>query len=87
MCNINNTQIDNAKNVVMSLYNLIEHSDKNWKTSASLWKYCRGDSSDLILNSKSFLPKIEKTGKAPADDNKKDSTIAVKSSSTIKILE
>ena len=38
---INNTQIDNAKdiNVVMPMYNLIEYSDNYSKTSESLWQY------------------------------------------------
>ena len=37
----NNTKIDNAKDidVVMSVYNLIEHSDNYSKTSESLWQY------------------------------------------------
>ena len=36
---INNAQIDNAKyiDVVMSVYNLIEHSNNYSKTSGSLW--------------------------------------------------
>ena len=36
---INNTQIDNAKdiNVVMPMYNLIKHNDTYSKTSGSLW--------------------------------------------------
>ena len=40
---INNTQIDNAKDidVVMSMYNLIEYSDNYAKTSGSLWQYCK----------------------------------------------
>ena len=39
---INNTQINNAKDIdiVMSMYNLIEHSDNYSKTSRSLWQYC-----------------------------------------------
>ena len=38
---INNTQIDNAKNldVVMQIYNLIEYRDNYSKTSVSLWQY------------------------------------------------
>ena len=38
---INNTQIDNAKdiNVVMPMYNFIEYSDNYSKTSESLWQY------------------------------------------------
>ena len=40
---INNTQIDNAKNIdiVMPMYNLIEYSDNYAKTSGSLWQYFR----------------------------------------------
>ena len=38
---INNTQIDNAKDIdiVMPMYNLIEYSDNYSKTSESLWQY------------------------------------------------
>ena len=40
---INNTQIDNAKDIdiVMPMYNLIEYSDTYAKTSGSLWQYCK----------------------------------------------
>ena len=40
---INNSQADNAKDldVVMTIYNLIEHSDNYSKTSGSLWQYLR----------------------------------------------
>ena len=36
---INNTQIDNAKDIeiVIPMYNLIEYSDNYSKTSGSLW--------------------------------------------------
>ena len=39
---INNTQIDNAKDIdiVMPMYNLIEYFDNHSKTSGSLWQYC-----------------------------------------------
>ena len=38
---INNTQIDNAKDIdiVMPMYNLIEYSNNYTKTSGSLWQY------------------------------------------------
>ena len=38
---INNTQIDNAKDidVVMPIYNLIDYSNHCSKTSGSLWQY------------------------------------------------
>ena len=40
---INNTQVDNAKDVdiVMPMYNLIEYSDNYSKTSGSVWQYCK----------------------------------------------
>ena len=40
---INNEQIDNAEysDIVMPMYNLIEHSDNYSKTSGSLWQYCK----------------------------------------------
>ena len=39
----NNTQVDNAKYVVivMPMYNLIEYSDSYSKTSGSLGQYCK----------------------------------------------
>ena len=39
---INNTQVDNAKDIdiVMSMYNLIKYSDNYAKTSGRLWQYC-----------------------------------------------
>ena len=38
---INNTQVDNAKDIdiVMLMYNLIEYSDNYSKASGSLWQY------------------------------------------------
>ena len=77
--NINNTQIDNAKDVVvvMPMYNLIKYSDNNSKTSESLWQYCRNEPFDQIVNSKSFIYKIEITGKPPAACNVKDVKISV----------
>ena len=40
---INNTQVDNAKDIdiVMPMYNLIEYKDNYSKTSGSLWQYCK----------------------------------------------
>ena len=40
---INNTQIDNAEyiDIVILMYNLIEHSNNYSKTSGRLWKYCK----------------------------------------------
>ena len=40
---INNTQVDNVKNIdiVMPMYNLIEYSGNYTKTAGSLWQYCK----------------------------------------------
>ena len=40
---INNTQIDNAKDIdiVMPIYNVIEYSDNYAKAIGSLWQYCK----------------------------------------------
>ena len=40
---INNTQIDNAKDIdiVMPMYNLIEYSDNYAKATGSVWQYCK----------------------------------------------
>ena len=60
---INNTQIDNAKNIdiVMSMYNLKEYSDNYSKTSKVLWKYYRDEP---------FLDANGTITDFPADDNK-----------------
>ena len=52
---INNTQIDNAKDidVVMPMYNLIEYSNDYSKTSGSLWQYYRDG---LVLTDAGALP-------------------------------
>ena len=53
---INNTQVDNAKdiNIVMPMYNLIEYSNTYSKTSGRLWQYCKDipavDNINAIVN-------------------------------------
>ena len=76
---INNTQIDNCKNVdiVMLLYDLLEYSDNYAKTSGSLWQYYRDEINDNLLDSKSFKSTIKITGKTPNNDNEKDVEIMV----------
>ena len=68
---INNTQIDNAKDIdtVMPMYNLIEHSDNYAKTSGNLWQYYRDKPNDNLVDSESFKSKIKTTGKTPAAGN------------------
>ena len=78
---INNTQIDNAKDIdiVMPMYNLIEYSDNYAKATGSLWQYFRDEPVDGndIEDSKSFKSKEKITGKTPNDDNEKDVEIMV----------
>ena len=56
---INNTQIDNAKDIdiVMPTYNLIEYSDNYSKTSRSLWQYYRDEPNNNLADSGSFNSK------------------------------
>ena len=78
---INNTQIDNAKDIdiVMPMYNLIEYSDNYAKTSGNLWQYFRDEpDGNNIEDSKSFKTKIKITGKTPNNNNdEKDVEIMV----------
>ena len=71
---INNTQVGNAKDIdiVMPMYNLIEHSDNYVKTSGSLWQYYRDETNNNLADSESFKFKVKITGKTPANDNEKD---------------
>ena len=66
---INNNQVYHAKDVdvVMPMYNLIEHSENYSKTSGRLWQYYRDEPISTLANSKSFKSKEKITGKAPAD--------------------
>ena len=85
---INNTQIDNAKDIdiVMPVYNLIEYSDNYAKTSGSLWQYCKDiparDNNDEIVAfdannlTDSFNFKVKITGQT-GDDGTKDVEIMV----------
>ena len=76
---INNTQIDNCKDVhiAMPLYNLLEYNDHYAKTSGSLWQYYRDESNDNLADSESFKSKIKITGKTPNNSNEKDVEIMV----------
>ena len=80
---INNTQIDNAKDIdiVMPMYNLIEYSENNGKTTGSLWQYykdipARNANNEIIgfdVNNvtNSFNFKVKFTGPT-GDDGKKN---------------
>ena len=85
---INNTQIDNAKDIdiVMPMYNLIEYSDNYVKTTGSLWQYCkdisaRNANNEIIIFSEdnttdSFKFKAKMTGQT-GNDGTKDVEIMV----------
>ena len=77
---INNTQVDNAKDIdiVMPMYNLIEYSDNYAKASGSLWQYYRDEPNNNLADSESFKFKVKITGKTP-NDNEKDVEIMVPS--------
>ena len=76
---INNIQTDNAKDIdiVIPMYNLIEHSDNYAKTSGSLWQYYRDEPNDNLRDSESFKSKIKITGKTAAAGNEEDVEIMV----------
>ena len=84
---INNTQIDNAKDIdiVMPMCNLIEYSDNYAKTSRSLWQYCKdipARNNKNIINftegnlTDSFNFKVKFTGQT-GDDGTKDVEITI----------
>ena len=58
---INNTQVDNAKDIdiVMPMCNLIEYSNNYAKTSESVWQYYRDVPNDNLTDSESFKSKIK----------------------------
>ena len=64
---INNTQVDNTKNldVAMPIYNLSKCSNNYSKTSRRLWQYYRYEPNATITDSKSFKFKARTTGKNP----------------------
>ena len=82
MCEINNTQIDNTKDIdiVMPMYNLIEYSDNYAKTTGSLWQYCKNipalNTNDQIIIfaegnlTDSFNLKVKITGRTGNDRTK-----------------
>ena len=71
---INNTQIDNAKDIdlVMNAYNSLEYNNNYSKTSRSLWQYCKVipavDNNNVIVDfaennlTDSFNFKVKMTG-------------------------
>ena len=58
MSKINNTQVDNAKDIhiVMLMYNLIEYSNNYSETCGSLWQYCRDEPPITAANTIKYSP-------------------------------
>ena len=79
---INNTQIDNAKDIdiVMPMYNLTEYCNNYAKTTGSLWQYCkdisaRNANDDIVIfadgnTTDSFNFKVKITGRTENDGTK-----------------
>ena len=68
----NGVKIDNAEDldVVMLMYNLLEHSKNYRKTTGSLWNYYRDEPSNLLSsNSESFKYKTSIVGKTPQNND------------------
>ena len=76
---VNNTEIDNAKDIVieMTMYNLVEYSDNDFKTSGSLWQYYKDEPNDNLADSELFKSEVKITGNTPADGSTKDVEIIV----------
>ena len=76
---INNTQVNNAKDIdiVMPMHILIEYSNNYAKTSERLWQYYIDEPNDNFTDSESFKSKIKIAGKTPAFGNQKDIEIMV----------
>ena len=61
----------------MSMYNLIEYSDKYLKISGSLWQYYKDGPNINLKDSESFKSKINITGNIHNNDNAKNVKIIV----------
>ena len=67
----------NAQDIDVLMYNLIEYSDNYSKTSGSLWQYYNDDPNDNIADSELFKFKVKITGKTLDDGTAKDVQIIV----------
>ena len=90
---INNAFVDNAEDfdLVIPMYNLLEYSNNNFVTSASLWNYYRDEVNDatneIVANyrinnnktttSKSFECKKKILGSTPANTKRLDAEVVV----------
>ena len=50
---INNTQVDNAKDIVIPMYNSIQYSDNYAKKYGSFWQYYRDEPNDNLISNES----------------------------------
>ena len=75
---MSNTQIEYAQDLdaVLPIDNLVAYINDYSKTSGRLWKYCRDDQNDNMVESGSFIFKMKITGKSSAAGDKKDVKIA-----------
>ena len=79
MSEINNTEIDNAKDtdIVMVMYNLIEYSNNYLKKSGILWQYYKDEPNGNLADSELFKSKVKITGSTPDNGDTKDVEIIV----------
>ena len=56
-------EINNAKDIdiILPMYNLIEHTEIYSKRSGRLWQYCRDEPNDNLTDPESFKFKIKIT--------------------------
>ena len=59
------------------MYNLIQYSDNNSKTSGTLWQLYRDERNNNLTDSESLKFKIKIIGNTPNDFNKKNVEIIV----------
>ena len=81
MSEINNTEIDNAKDtdIVMVMYNLIEYSNNYLQKSGILWQYYKDEPNGNLADSELFKSKVKITGSTPDNGDTKDVEIIVPS--------
>ena len=74
---VNDTEIDNAQDIVMPMYNFIEYSKNYTNTWGTLWQYYKDETNDNLADSESFKSKVKITGSTPVSGNTKDVKIIV----------
>ena len=75
----NNIIVDDTQEIdkVMLMYNLIEYSYNDSRTSSFLWQCYTQEAYATLTNSESFKSKVKATEKTLDDDNTKDVKAAV----------